>query len=272
MPELPEIETIRRGLEPFLVGVTIERVVVRESRLRVAVPADLSGCLAGEQILAVSRRAKYLLIQCSADLTLIIHLGMTGSLRLLPASTPAARHDHVDFQLSGGNLLRLHDPRRFGAIFMCSGDPLRHPALAGLGPEPLCEAFNAAALFARSRRRSLTVKSFLMDQRIVVGVGNIYASEALFAAGISPTVAAGSISLARYRRLVEEVRAVLAKAIAAGGTTLRDFQNAEGKPGYFAQQLLVYGREGEGCPQCGRPIRNLRIGGRSSFFCPHCQH
>lgn len=271
MPELPEIETICRGIAPLIVGSTVDRAVVRESRLRVAVPRELSTALAGRRVEAVTRRAKYLLLRFDAALTLLIHLGMSGSLRILPAATLAERHDHVDLVFTDGKLLRLRDPRRFGALLLCSGDPLLHPALAALGPEPLSDNFNAEALFARSRGRSLAVKAFLMDQRTVVGVGNIYASEALFRAGIAPDAPARTISRVRYRRLIVEVRAVLERAIAAGGTTLRDFQNVEGKPGYFAQQLQVYGREGERCPVCGAFIRSARIGGRSSFYCPRCQ-
>lgn len=271
MPELPEIETICRGIAPLIIGSIVERVVVRESRLRVAVPLELSTALAGRRVIEVSRRAKYLLIRFDAERTLLVHLGMSGSLRVLPSTAHAERHDHVDLLFTDGKLLRLRDPRRFGALLLGGGEPLLHPALAGLGPEPLSDDFNADVLFARSRGRSLAVKAFLMDQRTVVGVGNIYASEALFLAGIAPDAPAGTISRVRYRRLVVEVRAVLARAIAAGGTTLRDFQNAEGKPGYFAQQLLVYGREGEKCPACRTPIKSARIGGRSSFFCPRCQ-
>lgn len=270
MPELPEIETIRSGIAQHVIGAIVQQVVVREARLRVAVPRNLPQVLAGARIEAVERRAKYLLLRCSTG-TLIVHLGMSGSLRVLPIETPPQRHDHVDLLLDNHQLLRLRDPRRFGALLWTSGNPLEHPALAALGPEPLSDSFSGELLFARSRKRSLAIKSFLMDQRIVVGVGNIYASEALFRAKIAPQLPAGVISLARYERLATAVRAVLNEAIIAGGTTLRDFQNAEGKPGYFAIQLQVYGREGEGCVVCGKKIRCERIGQRSSFYCPHCQ-
>src|SRR5512133_2461174 len=254
MPELPEIETIRSGIALHVIGATVTRAVVREARLRVPVPPQLSKMLAGARIEAVERRAKYLLLRCSTG-TLLVHLGMSGSLRVLPSETLPQRHDHVDILLDNQQLLRLRDPRRFGVLLFTTGDPLDHPALAELGPEPLSDAFSGELLFARSRKRSLAIKSFLMDQRIVVGVGNIYASEALFRAGIAPQLPAGAISHARYERLAAAVRAVLNEAIIAGGTTLRDFQNAEGKPGYFAIQLQVYGREGEGCVVCGKKIR-----------------
>ena len=271
MPELPEIETICQGIAPLIVGLSVAEVIVREARLRILIPADLSVSLVGRQVLAVSRRAKYLLIHFSGDRTLLLHLGMSGTLLYLPKPLPFDRHDHVEIIFTQGNRLRFRDPRRFGAILLCSGEPLAHPLLSTLGPEPLSGDFNTEYLYARSRRRTVTVKSFLMEQKTVVGVGNIYASEALYAAGIAPWIAAGAISRSRYGRLVEEVRAVLQRAIAAGGTTLRDFQSADGKPGYFAQQLAVYGRAGEKCRKCGCEIQNMRIGGRSSFYCSVCQ-
>jgi formamidopyrimidine-DNA glycosylase len=271
MPELPEIETICQGIAPLIVGLTVAEVVVREARLRVLIPADLSAALARQQVLAVSRRAKYLLLYFSGDRSLLIHLGMSGTLLYLPDPLPFDRHDHVEIVFTQGSRLRFRDPRRFGAILLGFGDPLAHPVLAGLGPEPLSVTFNAKFLYDRSRQRTVTVKSFLMEQRTVVGVGNIYASEALYAAGIAPWTPAGTISRSRYDRLVTEVRAVLQRAIAAGGTTLRDFHSATGKPGYFAQKLQVYGRDGERCRKCGGEIQNRRIGGRSSFYCPNCQ-
>lgn len=271
MPELPEIETICRGIAPLIVGSSIAEVIVREARLRVLIPADLSPSLQGRQVLAVSRRAKYLLIHCSGDLTLFIHLGMSGTLLYLPAALPFDRHDHVDIIFASGERLRFRDPRRFGAIFLCSGDPLAHPLLSALGPEPLSDDFNTGHLYGRSRQRTVTVKAFLMEQKTVVGVGNIYASEALHAAGIAPWVAAGTISRSRYGRLVDAVRAVLRRAIAAGGTTLKDFHGATGKPGYFTQELAVYGRAGQKCRHCGGIVQSMRIGGRSSYYCPDCQ-
>ena len=271
MPELPEVETICRGIAPLIVGLTVAEVIVREARLRVLIPSDLAASLEGRQVLAVSRRAKYLLILFTGDRSLLLHLGMSGTLRFLPGPLPFDRHDHVEIIFAEGSRLRFRDPRRFGAILLCAGDPFVHPLLSALGPEPLSDDFNTEYLFAHSRRRTVTVKSFLMEQRTVVGVGNIYASEALHAAGIAPWLAAGTISRRRYGRLVDEVRTVLQRAIAAGGTTLRDFQNAAGKPGYFSQELAVYGRDGEKCRKCGCEIQNMRIGGRSSFYCPDCQ-
>ena len=271
MPELPEVVTICRGIAPLIVGLTIEEVIVREPRLRVLIPASLSASLKDRQILSVSRRAKYLLIHCSDDSALLIHFGMSGTLRYLLEPVPFDRHDHVEIIFAQGSRLRFRDPRRFGAILLCSGNPLSHPWLADLGPEPLSGNFNTGFLYARSRQRTLTIKSFLMEQRTVVGIGNIYASEALHASGIAPWVPAGTISRRRYGRLVAAVRAVLQHAIAAGGTTLRDFQNADGKPGYFSSELAVYGRAGEECRKCGEKIQVMRIGGRSSFYCPNCQ-
>ena len=271
MPELPEVETICRGIAPLIVGLRVAEIIVREARLRVVIPTDLSASLVNRQILAVSRRAKYLLIQFNGERTLLIHLGMSGTLRFLPEPCPFDRHDHVEIIFNQGSRLRFRDPRRFGVILLCSGDPLTNPLLSSLGPEPLSADFNSEDLYLRSRHRTVTVKSFLMEQRTVVGVGNIYASEALYAAGIAPWLPAGTISPHRYDRLVEEVRAVLQRAIAAGGTTLRDFQSASGKPGYFSQELAVYGRAGEKCRQCGGEIQSMRIGGRSSFYCSVCQ-
>lgn len=271
MPELPEVETICRGITPLIVGLSIAEVIVREPRLRVLIPADLSTSLQGRTVLAVSRRAKYLLIHCSGDCTLLIHLGMSGTLRFLPEPLPFQSHDHVEIIFDQGGRLRFRDPRRFGAILLSHGDPGAHPALAELGPEPLADEFTADYLYHRSRHRAVTVKSFLMEQKTVVGVGNIYASEALHAAGIAPWRPSGTISRRCYALLVKEIRAVLLRAIEAGGTTLRDFQSAAGKPGYFAQELMVYGRAGELCRKCGGRIQCMRIGGRSSFYCSDCQ-
>jgi formamidopyrimidine-DNA glycosylase len=271
MPELPEVETICRGITPLIVGLSIAGIIIREPRLCVLIPADLSASLHGRTVLAVSRRAKYLLIHCSGDCTLLIHLGMSGTLRFFAEPLSCERHDHVEIIFDQGGRLRFRDPRRFGAILLSHGDPLAHPALAGLGPEPLSDEFTTDYLYRRSRQRTVTVKSFLMDQKTVVGVGNIYASEALHAAGIVPWRPCGTISRRRYALLVKEVRAVLLHAIEAGGTTLRDFQSAAGKPGYFAQELMVYGRAGDQCRKCGGEIQNIRIGGRSSFYCSGCQ-
>ncbi len=271
MPELPEVETICRGIAPLIVGLNIAEIIVREPRLRVLIPAGLSASLQGRTVLAVSRRAKYLLIHFSGDCTLLIHLGMSGTLRFLAEPLPFECHDHAEIIFNQGGRLRFRDPRRFGAILLAYGDPLTHPALAGLGPEPLSDEFTAEYLYLRSRKKTVTIKFFLMEQKTVVGVGNIYVSEALHAAGIAPWRQAGKISRRRYALLVKEVRAVLLRAIAAGGTTLRDFQGATGKPGYFSQELLAYGRAGEPCRKCGGEIQSMRIGGRSSFYCAVCQ-
>jgi formamidopyrimidine-DNA glycosylase len=269
MPELPEVETTRRGIAPHLVGRTIERLVCRVPQLRWPLP-EATVPLAGQQVLAVERRAKYLLLRCSGG-TLILHLGMSGHLHLVAATAPPLRHDHVDLVFTDGSALRFNDARRFGALLWTPDDPHRHPLLVELGPEPFAAEMDGAYLYGRSRGRKAAVKPFLMDQQVVVGVGNIYASEALFRAGIDPRRPAGSVSRARYERLAAAIREVLSAAIAAGGTTIRDFVDAGGKPGYFALQLKVYGREGAACPGCGRPIAQERLGGRSTYFCRKCQ-
>lgn len=270
MPELPEVETTRRGIEPHLRGRRVARVVVRQPRLRWPVPADLEQRLAGRTIEAVHRRAKYLWLPFGAG-SLLMHLGMSGSLRVIRADEPAGYHDHVDVVLDDGAALRLHDPRRFGAVLWAEGDIACHPLLAALGPEPLGDSFDGDYLFERSRGRSLPVKSLLMDGRVVVGVGNIYANEALFGAGIRPDRAAGRIARERYRRLADEVKRVLARSIAQGGTTLRDFVGGDGKPGYFSQQLLVYGRGGAPCKTCRSALIETRLGQRSTVYCRTCQ-
>jgi formamidopyrimidine-DNA glycosylase len=269
MPELPEVETTRRGIAPHLLGQTIERVVVRDRRLRWPIPEDLDVRLSGQRIEAVERRAKYLLIRVQSG-TLIAHLGMSGSLRLVPAELPAAKHEHVDILLGSGQALRYTDPRRFGAL-LWSELPLEHPLLASLGPEPLDEGFDGRRLYELSRGRSMAVKPFIMDNAVVVGVGNIYASEALFAAGIDPRCPAGGISRARYERLAAEIKRILAMAIERGGTTLRDFVGGDGKPGYFQQELFVYGRGGAFCKLCGSTLREVRLGQRASVYCGRCQ-
>ncbi|MCW3147511.1 bifunctional DNA-formamidopyrimidine glycosylase/DNA-(apurinic or apyrimidinic site) lyase [Stutzerimonas stutzeri] len=269
MPELPEVETTRRGIEPHLVGQRVSRVIVRDRRLRWPIPEDLDVRLSGQRIEAVERRAKYLLIRFEVG-TLIAHLGMSGSLRLVAGELPPAKHEHVDLLLESGQALRYTDPRRFGAL-LWSSDPLNHALLASLGPEPLSEAFDGERLFQLSRGRSMAVKPFIMDNAVVVGVGNIYASEALFAAGIDPRRPAGSISRARYLKLAEEIKRILAMAIERGGTTLRDFVGGDGKPGYFQQELFVYGRGGEFCKQCGATLREVRLGQRASVYCGRCQ-
>lgn len=274
MPELPEVETARLGLAPHLEGRVVQDVVLRRPDLRWPIPAEITTLLPGQRILAVRRRAKYLLLETDAG-SALLHLGMSGSLRVLPASTPVREHDHVDLLLSAGGarngrVLRFNDPRRFGCLlWQPHGDT--HPLLRLLGPEPLDAQFDGGYLFARSRGRRAPVKAFLMDQRIVVGVGNIYAAEALFAAGISPLRAAGKISRERYDALAGEVKRILQHAIARGGTTLRDFLAPDGAPGYFEQELSAYGRGGEPCPRCGAVMKQASVGQRTTVFCPKCQ-
>lgn len=270
MPELPEVETTRRGVAPYAEGRQVEALVVREPRLRWPVPPDLPASLRGQRIERIERRAKYLLFHTVTG-TLLVHLGMSGSLRVLPRPAPPPRiHDHIDLRLSGGNLLRFNDPRRFGCFLWLLPEE-DHPLLASLGPEPLTPEFDGDLLYRRSRGRRAPVKSFIMDGRIVVGVGNIYANEALFLAGIRPDRSAGRISKARYGRLAVYIKQVLTSAIDQGGTTLRDFVGGDGKPGYFARQLYVYGRVGQACKVCGGLLRERRLSQRSTVYCVTCQ-
>ena len=279
MPELPEVETTRAGLEPHLIGRTVTAVTLRREDLRWPIPPEIRERLTGQRITAVRRRAKYLLLDSTAG-SALLHLGMSGSLRVLPADTPAGAHDHVDFLLDAAGpqprrVLRFNDPRRFGCL-LWQPPGVTHTLLRQLGPEPLSDGFAGATfdgnyLFTRSRGRSASVKSFLTDQRIVVGVGNIYVAEALFVAGISPLRAAGKVSRERYRWLAEAVKQILAQAIARGGTTLRDFISPDGAPGYFEQELLVYGRGGEPCRNCGRALKQAAIGQRATVWCGQCQ-
>lgn len=271
MPELPEVETTRRGIEPHLSGQTILKVIVRDHRLRWPVEKALETRLPGQRVISITRRGKYLLLNTAAG-TLMIHLGMSGSLRILPCDTTALKHDHVDIVFGERQCLRLRDPRRFGAVLWTTADPFQHELLKNLGPEPLSEEFNDGYLYAVSRKRKVAIKQFIMDSHIVVGVGNIYANEALFMAGIRPSVAAGRISKPRCGKLAEAIKTVLSKAIQQGGTTLRDFTASDGNPGYFQQQLNVYGRGGEPCTQCGTVIKSVQQGQRATYYCPHCQH
>jgi len=269
MPELPEVETTRRGLAPHLIGRRVLALEVRQPKLRWPIPRTLRTQLPGQRIDGIERRAKYLLVHTEPG-SVLLHLGMSGALRVLPADSPIGAHDHVDWRLDSGRVLRYTDPRRFGCqLWQARGTT--HELLAGLGPEPLSDAFDGEVLWKRSRGRSAAVKLFLMDQAIVVGVGNIYASEALFAAGIHPGRAAGAISRERYQRLAAAVKQILAHAIDRGGTTLRDFISPDGVPGYFEQELFVYGRTGEPCRVCATPVRASVIGQRSTFHCPRCQ-
>lgn len=268
MPELPEVEITRRGIEPHLKGRKITGVEVRDSRLRWPIPPEVKE-LAGSRIASVKRRGKYLLLDCGKG-SLILHLGMSGSLRIVQPGTHAAKHDHFDLAI-GDRLLRLRDPRRFGAVLWTTEDPALHKLLAGLGVEPLSAAFNARYLHSRSRGHRVAIKVFLMDAKNVVGVGNIYASEALFRAGIHPRTKAGRLSLERCARLVAEVKATLKEAIRAGGSTLRDFVQSDGSPGYAQHKHFVYDRAGKPCLNCGTPIKRIVMGQRATYFCPSCQ-
>jgi formamidopyrimidine-DNA glycosylase len=270
MPELPEVETTRRGIAPHITGRTVARVLVREPRLRWPVPLELIRQLPGQTITAVGRRGKYLLLETAAG-TVLAHLGMSGSLRLIDAENRPGTHDHVDIVFTDGRALRLRDPRRFGSLLWTTRAPEEHPLLRDLGPEPLNRDFSGDYLFMAARRRTVAVKQFIMNSHVVVGVGNIYANEALFLAGIHPRRAAGRISRARYHQLAAAIRRVLNESITAGGTTLRDFLNGVGEPGYFGVYLRVYSRGGEPCRQCARAIREIRQGQRSTFYCPACQ-
>lgn len=274
MPELPEVETTRRGIAPYLEGQEITEVLVRQPRLRVPVPDDLAERLVGARVGELKRRAKYLqipLTTAASDATLLWHLGMSGSLRIARVGELPKKHDHVDVVTASGYVLRYHDPRRFGFVDWQQGDGLQDKRLAHLGPEPLDDAFDGQWLYSLSRNKRVAVKPFLMDNRVVVGAGNIYAAEALFMAGIDPRRAAGRISLARYQALAAAVKDVLAAAITQGGTTLRDFVSGQGEPGYFAQRLNVYGRHGQPCLRCGTELRRITLGQRASVFCPGCQ-
>ncbi len=271
MPELPEVETTRRGIEPHILGKDIQQLVVRQPRLRWPVPQRLAQHLQGQQIQRVSRRGKYLLLDVNRG-TLIIHLGMSGSLRILNQMTLPGLHDHVDIVFNDGSLLRFTDPRRFGAWLWTAKPIEQHPLLEKLGPEPLDDSFSADYLHGCANKRKQAVKTFIMNSHIVVGVGNIYANESLFRAGIHPFRAAGRISQQRYEILVDSIKTVLQSAIEQGGTTLRDFVGGEGKPGYFQQQLQVYSCTGKPCHNCETAIKEKRLGQRSTFYCSQCQH
>lgn len=270
MPELPEVETTRLGLLPHTLQRRIVDVIVRNSQLRWPVPADLPKITHNQSIVQITRRGKYLLLHLDHG-TIIIHLGMSGSLRILDSDTPAGVHDHVDILLDNLQCIRLRDPRRFGAVLWSKKDAHTHPLLLKLGIEPLSDEFNGEVLYRRSRGRSSSIKSFIMDSHIVVGVGNIYANESLFHAGIHPLAAAGKISQIRYRHLADAIRNTLNLAIIAGGSSLRDFVGSDGAAGYFQQQYFVYGRNTLACRACDHSIMQLRQNQRSSFYCPNCQ-
>lgn len=269
MPELPEVETTRRGLMPLLCGARITALVVRDRRLRWPIAPQLETLLPGRTIVRIDRRGKYLLLDLG-DGSLIIHLGMSGSLQMVAAHKPPGPWDPFDILITGGRCLRMRDPRRFGALLF-SEDPASHPLLRHLGPEPFEAGFSGAHLHLRARGRRIAVRDFLLNGQIVAGIGNIYANEALFCAGIRPGRAAGRISLARYQTLASAIVAVLSRAIAVGGTTLKDFSGSDGRPGYFQQELKVYGRAGEPCVRCGTPILRLSHLARGGFYCPRCQ-
>lgn len=272
MPELPEVETTVRGISPYLDNVVIHNLIVRNKSLRWPVPVEELSTLLGQTVISVERRAKYILIKTHAG-TLLLHLGMSGSLRVLERSVTAEKHDHIDIEISGGKVLRYNDPRRFGCCLYIAPDAdiNQHKLLASLGPEPLSHDFTGDYLFQKSRNRTVKLKNFIMDGKIVVGVGNIYASESLFMAGIRPAIAAQKVSKSRYQRLAEEIKRVLSKAIDAGGTTLNDFSQADGKPGYFKQELQVYGRDAQPCLVCETQIKSVVIGQRNTFYCQSCQ-
>lgn len=270
MPELPEVETTRRGLEPLVTGRRIRAAIVRNRAMRQPVPRRLPQLLAGATVRALGRRGKYLLFDCGGG-TLILHLGMSGRLWVVRDGAPPATHDHFDLVLDTGTVVRLRDPRRFGLVLWQSGDPLSHPLLANIGPEPLSAEFDGTALHAATRNRSTAIKHVIMDSHVVAGVGNIYANEALFRAGIHPRTAASRLSLERCRLLAEKIRETLELAIVAGGSSLRDYVGSDGMAGNFQSQFTVYGRAGEPCPRCGTAIREIRQGQRSTFYCPRCQ-
>lgn len=270
MPELPEVETTRRGIAPHILNIPIHTVNLRETKLRWPISRVVKQLLPGLCFIEINRRGKYLLLNTTAG-TLIIHLGMSGSLRLLDSGSDHDKHDHVDIVFTNGKCLRFRDPRKFGAIIWTKRNPHIHPLLTKLGPEPLGSQFNAQYLYQQTRKRSASIKNIIMNSHIVVGVGNIYASEALFLAGIRPGVAAKTLSRQRCNKLCETIKTVLQQAIRAGGTTLKDFTQSDGNPGYFKQQLLVYGRENQECLHCGHLIKRQIHGQRSSFYCPHCQ-
>lgn len=269
MPELPEVETSRRGIAPFVVDQRVRSVTIRERRLRWPISTAIDKHLPGATIQSVGRRAKYLLLETDAG-TAMIHLGMSGSIFIVDTDTPAGVHDHFDVALGSGKSLRFRDPRRFGSLHWTT-DAANHELIRKLGPEPLNDEFNGDYLWAASRGRRVAIKPFIMNAAVVVGVGNIYASESLFLAGIHPQRAAGRVAKHRYQKLAGDIKHVLAKAIRAGGTTLRDFYGGDGEAGYFQQELSVYGRDGEPCRNCKRPVSAVVLGQRSTFYCKHCQ-
>ncbi len=276
MPELPEVETSRRGIEPHLIKQTITDVVIRQHKLRWPIPKNLPALAKGKKIRQVCRRAKYIYLKLDNG-CIIIHLGMSGSLRICTEKTPVEKHDHIDICVSTSRskkttILRLRDPRKFGCVLWTADDINEHKLIKSLGPEPLDDVFTARYLHAKAKKRTCSIKSFIMNSHMVVGVGNIYASEALFKAGINPKRKASSVSLTRFEKLVNAIKTTLKKSIEQGGTTLKDFTGEDGQPGYFAQELLVYGRANENCTICDKPIKQFTQQARSTFYCSNCQH
>lgn len=270
MPELPEVETIKNGLAPLVEGQQVARVEVRQPKLRWPIPRRLPEFLSNQIIQKLERRGKYLLFYC-ADGCLLVHLGMSGVLTVVLQKTQLKKHDHVDICFKNGSCLRLSDPRRFGCMLWIDGDPLKHKLLKDLGVEPLTRDFNAAYLFAQTRKRNVAVKQFLMNSKIVVGIGNIYVAEVLFKAKIHPKTSVKNLTVEQCAAIVRAAKIILKQAIKAGGTTFRDYRNADGKPGYFQQKLFVYGRQGELCKVCGNNLQSMILGQRSTVFCPKCQ-
>lgn len=270
MPELPEVETTRRGITPHVVGHQVCRIILRNSQLRWPIPSDLAVHVEAQTLRDISRRGKYLLLHFDRG-TALWHLGMSGSLRVVSPGDAPGTHDHVDWIFSNDVALRFNDPRRFGALLWTQDDPHQHPLLRHLGPEPLTDAFSGDYLYQNSRKRTQAIKTWLMDAKVVVGVGNIYANEALFASGIHPMKAAHNLSRPKAHLLVSNIKRILEHAISRGGTTLRDFVGGDGKPGYFAQELYAYGRGGEPCKNCGKAMTEKRLNQRTTVFCTHCQ-
>lgn len=270
MPELPEVETTLRGIRPHIEQQTITDLIVRNRKLRWPIPHNLEKILIGQTINKLSRRGKYMIFHCDTG-CMLLHLGMSGRVRILLENQPPQKHDHVDICFANGNILRFTDPRRFGALLWTSNNLDQHPLLAHLGPEPLTDTFDGDTLVKRAKARTLPVKSFIMDSKIVVGVGNIYAAEALFRAGIHPEQPAGTVSAEKFVELAAAIKSILKHAIKKGGTTLKDFSKSDGTPGYFSIELQVYGRAGQACVRCEYKLKLIRIGQRSTVFCPACQ-
>lgn len=270
MPELPEVETTLRGIQPHIEGQQISKITVRHHQLRWPIPRHLNQLLQNKVIHQVQRRAKYLLLDLQIG-TLILHLGMSGSLKILSHATPAQKHDHIDFELKNKKILRFTDPRRFGAVLWTEDDPMMHALLKNLGPEPLSKEFSGRYLWQRAQKKQTNIKSFIMNNKIVVGVGNIYAAEALFLAKLHPQRAVNTMTQDQFEQLAKAIKVILRQSIKKGGTTLKDFVDSNGQPGYFSQSLKVYGRVGLACEVCGTKLQSARLGQRSTVFCVKCQ-